>query len=87
MYVGKITLNIGLILFTIYPFQMLIVNVAEKPSVAKSIANIFSNSVEVYKGQNKYCLNHKFIFKNNNMIFTSVLGHMYEFEFPSEYKN
>lgn len=66
---------------------MLIVNVAEKPSVAKSIANIFSNSVEVYKGQNKYCLNHKFIFKNNNMIFTSVLGHMYEFEFPSEYKN
>lgn len=66
---------------------MLIINVAEKPSVAKSIANIFSNSVEVCRGQNKYCSNHKFIFKNNNMIFTSVLGHMYEFEFPLEYKN
>ncbi|KAI5167042.1 DNA topoisomerase III [Nematocida sp. AWRm78] len=65
---------------------MRILNVAEKPSVAKSLADILSNGrAEFSKGYNKYCS----VFRFNHciegipceMVFTSVLGHLYSLEF------
>lgn len=66
---------------------MLILNVAEKPSVAKAISNILSKNVQTKKGMYKYCPNHTFDLNNDTMIFTSVLGHLYESDFDVKYKN
>lgn len=68
---------------------MKILNVAEKPSVARQLAAILSkNDFEALNGCNKFCKN--FIFKTNikgidsDMIMTSVLGHLMEYNFPPE---
>ncbi|ORD94294.1 TOP3A [Enterospora canceri] len=66
---------------------MLIVNVAEKPSVAKSISRILSKSVVTTKSPNKYCMNHNFKLDADQMVFTSVLGHLVELNFAPEYRN
>ncbi|EAX95113.1 DNA topoisomerase family protein [Trichomonas vaginalis G3] len=66
--------------------------VAEKPSVAREAANILSNGhMETKKGKSKY--NNNFVFHRNfqgedaKVIFTSVAGHVLNYDFPPEYKN
>lgn len=59
---------------------MKILNVAEKPSVAKSISKILSTDSRTAKGRNKYCPNIFFNHKDE-MIFTSVLGHLFTHDF------
>lgn len=71
---------------------MRILNVAEKPSVAKSIANILSEGFYQRKaGLNKFCNNFYFEVQKNNqtheMIITSVLGHLKTVDFTRAYKN
>ncbi|KAI5188794.1 DNA topoisomerase III [Nematocida minor] len=65
---------------------MHILNVAEKPSVAKAISDILSNgSAHSSSGFNKYCRVFKFDLQlsgaQTKMVFTSVLGHLYALEF------
>ncbi|KAF9763260.1 DNA topoisomerase 3 [Nosema granulosis] len=64
---------------------MLILNIAEKPSVAKSISNLMSNNVQSTRGTHKYCTNNKFQYNGNDMIFTSVLGHLFHLQFVKKY--
>ena len=68
-----------------------IINVAEKPSVAKSIATILSNNNYSINRQNTG-FNHEFMFdfqfkyynyKIANMVITSVAGHIMEYEYNS----
>ncbi|EJW03513.1 hypothetical protein EDEG_00195 [Edhazardia aedis USNM 41457] len=66
---------------------MIILNVAEKPSVAKTISSLLSNNVHITKSDCKFTPNLKFVFKNNDMIFTSVLGHLFNNDFGSEYND
>ncbi|OAG31629.1 DNA topoisomerase III [Nematocida displodere] len=63
-----------------------VLNVAEKPSVAKSLAEILSGGVYTVKsGSNRYCKN--FCFESVlegrrvEMVFTSVLGHLFSLDF------
>ena len=71
---------------------MKILNVAEKPSVAKEVTKILSkgayNSVH---SDSKFNPVYEFNFplKGNsvNMIFTSVTGHLMKIEFLEEYSN
>lgn len=79
---------------------MKVLNVAEKPSIAKSIAKILSNnSFNTRRGPSKYNNNFDFIINNKNvpyltnnnsidihMTVTSVSGHVMNYEFPSDYK-
>ncbi|KAI5147915.1 DNA topoisomerase III [Nematocida ausubeli] len=65
---------------------MRILNVAEKPSVAKSLADILSGgAARPTKGLNKYCSIFRFDGQVEGarcqMVFTSVLGHLYSLEF------
>jgi DNA topoisomerase III len=64
---------------------MYIVNIAEKPSVAKSISKILSQSISTQRGKHKYCPNITFSYKNDTFIFTSVLGHVYNLNFIKKY--
>lgn len=63
---------------------MKILNVAEKPSVAKSISHIMNRECRTERGKSKYCPNIHFT-HNCEMIFTSVLGHIYTQEFAGRY--
>ncbi|ORD99115.1 TOP3 [Hepatospora eriocheir] len=65
---------------------MQILNIAEKPSVAKSISNVLSKEIRFVKGAHKYCPNYMFNYKGDSMIFTSVLGHLYTSEFVRQTK-
>lgn len=69
---------------------MIILNVAEKPSVANSISKILSTTCSKTRGMHKYCPNiyfqTKFNSENSQMIFTSVLGHLFEFSFQDQGK-
>lgn len=57
-----------------------ILNVAEKPSVAKSISRILSTNCRNVQGKHKYCQNIFFQYRDE-MIFTSVLGHLFTHDF------
>ncbi|KAI5173454.1 DNA topoisomerase III, partial [Pancytospora epiphaga] len=59
---------------------MKILNIAEKPSVAKSISAVLSTNSRVTHGKHKYCPNIFFKWEND-MIFTSVLGHLFSWDF------
>ncbi|KAI5171762.1 DNA topoisomerase III [Nematocida sp. LUAm3] len=65
---------------------MRILNVAEKPSVAKALAEILSNGTyKMVNSSNKYCKNLYFDMnvggEQREMVFTSVLGHLFSLEF------
>ncbi|WUR03316.1 DNA topoisomerase 3 [Vairimorpha necatrix] len=64
---------------------MLILNIAEKPSVAKSISKILSQNISTQRGRHKYCPNNFFKYNDDNFIFTSVLGHIYSINFHQKY--
>ena len=71
---------------------MIILNVAEKPSVAKQISKILSrNSFTTSKGHSKYNMIYTFPMRfpngENLMHFTSVSGHISEMDFPSNFRN
>lgn len=67
---------------------MAILNIAEKPSVAKSISRVLSASSTTTRGMHKYCPNIHFetVFESRRvkMVFTSVLGHLFELGFEQE---
>jgi DNA topoisomerase III len=67
-------------------------NVAEKPSVAKSCAIILSeNRYSCIESASKYNPVYSFDFLLNNqqciMLFTSVTGHLTDMEFQADCKN
>ena len=64
---------------------MHILNIAEKPSVAKSISKILSQSIVTSRGKHKYCPNITFKYNNDTFTFTSVLGHIYNLNFCKKY--
>lgn len=64
-----------------------ILNVAEKPSVAKSVADILSNSSYSSINSNSqynpvYTFNYNFNNERHIMLFTSVTGHIMEYFWP-----
>jgi DNA topoisomerase III len=66
-----------------------VLNVAEKPSVAKEVSRQLSNnSYQTSKGKSKYNNLFKFPFQVNgtmcDMTFTSVTGHLMNYEFDQE---
>ncbi|OHT04075.1 DNA topoisomerase 3 [Tritrichomonas foetus] len=66
--------------------------VAEKPSVARTASSILSHGryqTEKTKDKyvNNYCFVGKFQGEDVNFIFTSVKGHVFNFDFPIEYKS
>lgn len=69
---------------------MVILNIAEKPSVAKSISRILSTTCSSSRGMNKYCPNiyfeAEFNGRTSKMVFTSVLGHLFKLEFEEQGK-
>ncbi|KAH9411589.1 DNA topoisomerase [Ordospora pajunii] len=62
---------------------MRILNVAEKPSVAKSISLVLSSSLSIRRGLHQYCPNIHFD-NGDEMVFTSVLGHLFSSDFESK---
>jgi DNA topoisomerase-3 len=68
-----------------------VLNVAEKPSIAKSISGILSGGQQtVRQGGNKYCKLFDFAaqvpgFGHCQMVVTSVLGHILESDFRPPY--
>ncbi|CAI5758618.1 unnamed protein product [Candida verbasci] len=71
---------------------MRILCVAEKPSIAKAVANILGGkNVNYRNSKNKYVKNYDFKFKFDDIhgicdvTMTSVLGHITQVEFPSKY--
>ncbi|RKP11038.1 DNA topoisomerase [Thamnocephalis sphaerospora] len=71
---------------------MRVLNVAEKPSLARSIAQILGGGeVQVLEGRSKYCKNFRFLYQLGGqrceMIMTSVLGHLMEDDFAGEYRS
>ncbi|KAM0672001.1 topoisomerase IA [Ordospora colligata] len=62
---------------------MRILNVAEKPSVAKSISLVLSSSLSIKRGLHQCCPNIQFD-NGNEMVFTSVLGHLFSSDFESK---
>ncbi|KAJ3142408.1 DNA topoisomerase [Geranomyces variabilis] len=72
--------------------QWQVLCVAEKPSIAKSVANLLSNgNVNTRNTQNKYIKNYSFgqtlNGQNCDVVMTAVLGHLMESDFLPEYKN
>lgn len=70
---------------------MRILCVAEKPSIAKSVANILGSRVTTRNSQNKYIKNYDFScflepWGHCQLTMTSVLGHLMSVEFPPEYR-
>ncbi|CAD5212398.1 unnamed protein product [Bursaphelenchus okinawaensis] len=67
--------------------------VAEKNDAAKSIANILTSPAKptLRNGASRfnklYCLKYDLCGANSNVVFTSVSGHMMNYEFPSGMKN
>lgn len=71
---------------------MKVLNVAEKPAMARQITSqLSSQSFSTLDGKNKYCKNFEFPYtlqgRTVSMVMTSVLGHVKELDFPSEYSN
>eukprot|EP00775_Hariotina_reticulata_P013627 gene13627-13753_t len=68
-----------------------VLNVAEKPSVAKEVSRILSNGgARSRRGRSQYNPIWDFCYTINgsqcDMVFTSVAGHLMELEFPTQYK-
>ena len=69
-----------------------VLNVAEKPSVAKSVANILSGGqgLRMREGRSRYNKIYEFSYSVNgcaaHMLFTSVTGHLMELEFEDRYR-
>ncbi|DAZ94738.1 TPA: hypothetical protein N0F65_011554 [Lagenidium giganteum] len=68
-----------------------VLNVAEKPSVAKEISNILSSgSYQWRQGFSQYNPLYEFQYQIQNqpvrMVMTSVIGHLMEMDFPPEYR-
>lgn len=59
---------------------MRILNIAEKPSVARSISSVLSADVVTRRGLHQYCPNICFQHESQ-MVFTSVLGHLFSVDF------
>lgn len=85
---------IGVPKFSIKFFHaiMRFLNVAEKPSMARQIASCLSDGkFTTSDGVNKFCKNFQFSCKVGNtvqeMIMTSVLGHLSNIDFSSQYSN
>jgi len=70
---------------------MLILNVAEKPSVAKEVTKFLSNEYTTLRSQSKFnpVYSFKMNFRGNdaNMKFTSVTGHINNLQFEQQYSN
>lgn len=71
-------------------FMKKILCVAEKPSVAKIAARVLSNTkYKFIMGESKFNPNFEFTTKYSNeevqVIFTSVLGHIFDTDFPAQY--
>lgn len=60
---------------------MFYLNIAEKPSVAKSISYTLCSSATKSTSPNKYTPNYTFTYNNNKMLFTSLLGHLFTHDF------
>ncbi|KAI5189727.1 hypothetical protein NECID01_0633, partial [Nematocida sp. AWRm77] len=70
---------------------MRVLNVAEKPSVARALADLLSGgTARSSPGKNKFCKNYTFEYclegAETQMVFTSVLGHLYSLGFKEETK-
>ncbi|ELA48186.1 hypothetical protein VCUG_00424 [Vavraia culicis subsp. floridensis] len=65
---------------------MKILNIAEKPSVAKSITRTIVNTSSTGHTKYKYTPVHKFVYNSDAHVFTSVLGHLYTQEFTENRK-
>ncbi|KAI5186314.1 DNA topoisomerase III [Nematocida homosporus] len=66
---------------------MRILNVAEKPSVARALTEILSKGkYSTRSSPSKYCKNFVFSYNQAEMLFTSVLGHLYSLEFRRKSK-
>ncbi|KAJ8769133.1 hypothetical protein K2173_000908 [Erythroxylum novogranatense] len=68
-----------------------VLNVAEKPSVAKSVSGILSrNQLRVREGRSRYNKIFEFNYSINgqacHMLFTSVTGHLMELEFEESFR-
>lgn len=61
---------------------MRILNIAEKPSVARSISAVLSQNVTTRRGIHQYCPNICFS-HGSEMVFTSVLGHLFSTDFEN----
>ncbi|KAJ3011123.1 DNA topoisomerase [Thoreauomyces humboldtii] len=66
--------------------------VAEKPSIAKSVAHLLSNGhVTVRNTKNKYiknyCFSHDLNGQRCDVVMSAVMGHLMESDFTPEYKN
>lgn len=71
--------------------QRVILNVAEKPSVAKSISQILGSHYKVEDTAsvyNKlYRFNYNVMGQASEMLFTSVTGHLMSLKYHDKYKN
>ncbi|KAI8055459.1 DNA topoisomerase [Syncephalis plumigaleata] len=70
---------------------MHILHVAEKPAIAKSIAQILSKGdmrmeQSCAKYNKNYCFKYRIGTQLHDMVVTSVLGHLTEDDFPAEYR-
>eukprot|EP01080_Neovahlkampfia_damariscottae_P003222 gene3222-5537_t len=66
---------------------MKILHVAEKPDAAKKISGILSNNqAQRRPGKSKYNSIYEFKYKNNDMVFTSVSGHLYDMDFEDNFR-
>lgn len=70
--------------------MQVILNVAEKPSVARAITEILAgNSATKRQGHSVYNPIHEFNYtlkgRNCKMVVTSVAGHLLDFDFPEPY--
>lgn len=73
---------------------MLILNVAEKPSMAKQLSELLGAGQHLKRrsGTNKYCSNVEFFYKLHTgvearMVMTSVLGHINSLDFHEDYSS
>lgn len=67
---------------------MKVLNIAEKPSVAKSISSVLSTNYRIVAGTYKYCPNIHFKYayggRECDFVFTSVLGHLFTTDFVNQ---
>eukprot|EP00920_Eleutheroschizon_duboscqi_P012282 GHVT01029372.1.p2 GENE.GHVT01029372.1~~GHVT01029372.1.p2 ORF type:complete len:161 (+),score=30.99 GHVT01029372.1:364-846(+) len=71
---------------------LVVLNVAEKPSVAKEISSLCSNGTPAkFPSTSKFNPNYQFAYtlrgRNCQMLFTSVRGHLKELDFPAHYRS
>ncbi|KAL0265905.1 UNVERIFIED_CONTAM: hypothetical protein PYX00_011622 [Menopon gallinae] len=69
---------------------MKVLNIAEKPSVAKSISSVLSTSYRTVASAYKYCPNihfkHQYNGRECDFVFTSVLGHLLTTDFVMQHR-